>query len=74
MSTKVSIITINYNNKKGLERTIESVLSQTAYDSIEYVVIDGGSTDGSADVLRLYGGGVNWPMLSANPTVVFIML
>lgn len=70
---KVSIITINYNNKKGLERTIESVLSQTAYCSIEYVIIDGGSTDGSADVLRLYGG-VNSLMLSANLIAVFIML
>lgn len=49
---KVSIITINYNNKAGLERTMQSVLSQTVYDRIEYIVVDGASTDGSAKVLK----------------------
>lgn len=47
----LSIITINYNNKQGLEKTILSVISQTAKD-IEFIVIDGGSTDGSADVIK----------------------
>lgn len=48
---KLSIITINRNNAEGLSRTIESVLSQT-YRDIEYIVIDGASTDGSVDVIR----------------------
>lgn len=48
----ISIITINYNNKAGLERTMQSVLSQTVYDKIEYIVVDGASTDGSAEVLK----------------------
>ena len=48
---KISIITINYNNKSGLEKTIESVLQQT-YDNIEYLVIDGNSTDGSKEVIE----------------------
>lgn len=48
---KISIITINYNNKSGLEKTIESVLCQT-YDNIEYLVIDGNSTDGSKEVIE----------------------
>lgn len=43
---KVSIITVNFNNKKGLERTIDSVINQT-YQDFEYLIIDGGSTDGS---------------------------
>jgi glycosyltransferase involved in cell wall biosynthesis len=44
---KLSIITINYNNLEGLKRTVESVLNQT-WKEFEYVIIDGGSTDGSA--------------------------
>lgn len=50
---KFSIITVNYNNKEGLRKTIESVIHQT-YRDFEYIVIDGGSTDGSADVLKDY--------------------
>ena len=50
---KYSIITINYNNKEGLRKTIESVIHQT-YRDFEYIVIDGGSTDGSAEVLKEY--------------------
>jgi len=50
---KFTIITINYNNADGLRRTIESVVNQT-YTDYEYVIIDGGSTDGSVDVIREY--------------------
>jgi len=47
---KISIITINLNNREGLEKTVESVLAQT-WREFEYIVIDGASTDGSADYL-----------------------
>lgn len=50
---KYSIITVNYNNRDGLRRTIESVIQQS-YRDFEFIVIDGGSTDGSADVLQQY--------------------
>jgi glycosyltransferase involved in cell wall biosynthesis len=50
---KLSIITINYNNAVGLQKTIESVVDQTTHD-IEYIVIDGGSTDGSVKVIQQY--------------------
>ena len=50
---KYSIITVNYNNKEGLRQTIESVIGQTYHD-YEFIVIDGGSTDGSAEVLKEY--------------------
>jgi glycosyltransferase involved in cell wall biosynthesis len=49
----VSIITINYNNKNGLSGTINSVLAQTCTD-YEYIIIDGGSMDGSGDLIRLH--------------------
>lgn len=50
---KLSIITINLNNKDGLQKTIESVVAQTFKD-FEWIVIDGGSTDGSKELLEQY--------------------
>ena len=50
---KLSIITINYNNAEGLRKTLTSVASQT-YSNIEHIIIDGGSTDGSVDIIREY--------------------
>jgi glycosyltransferase involved in cell wall biosynthesis len=48
---KLSIISINYNNKAGLQRTIDSVLCQTWKD-FEWIIIDGGSTDGSKELIE----------------------
>ena len=58
---KLSIITINWNNVQGLEKTIQSVVSQTS-DDFEYVIIDGNSTDGSVDVIKRYAEArpINW--------------
>jgi len=50
---KISIITSVYNNKETIEDAIKSVLAQT-YQDIEYVVVDGGSTDGTLDVIGKY--------------------
>ena len=50
---KLSIITINYNNASGLRRTLASVAAQT-YQDIEHIIVDGGSTDGSVDVIKEY--------------------
>lgn len=50
---KISIITVVYNNKKYIAGCIESVLNQTHKD-IEYIVIDGGSTDGTLDIINNY--------------------
>lgn len=46
----LSIITINYNNKNGLKKTVESIRNQK-YQDFEYIIIDGGSDDGSLDVI-----------------------
>jgi glycosyltransferase involved in cell wall biosynthesis len=51
MSHKFSVITINYNNNKGLRDTMKSVFCQT-FSDFEYIVVDGGSNDGSIDVIR----------------------
>ena len=50
----VDIITINKDNKIGLQKTIESVINQTAFDKINYIIIDGGSTDGSKELIEQY--------------------
>lgn len=51
MNKKLSIITINYNNLEGLKSTVESVVNQT-WQKFEYIIIDGGSTDGSAEYIE----------------------
>lgn len=49
----ISIITINYNNASGLEKTIRSVVEQT-YNEYEYIIIDGASLDKSKEVIQEY--------------------
>jgi len=50
---QLSIITINFNDAAGLEKTIQSVTEQT-FGNIEFIVIDGGSTDSSVEVIKKY--------------------
>lgn len=66
---KLSIITINYNNKYGLEKTLESIFEQT-YQDFEYLVIDGGSTDGSLDLIKSYSNKINF-WVSENDSGVY---
>ena len=56
---KYSIITINLNNREGLKKTIESVVNQTCQD-FEYIIIDGGSTDGSVDIIKEYSSRIDY--------------
>ena len=56
---KLSIITINLNNSKGLEKTIKSVLNQSFKD-YEYIIIDGGSMDNSIDIIKFYSNNIHY--------------
>ncbi len=55
---KLSIITVNYNNLEGLRKTVESVCAQTFRD-FEWIVVDGGSTDGSKELLEQYDSHID---------------
>ena len=56
---KLSIITVNYNDAEGLERTIKSVISQSFKD-YEFIIIDGGSTDESVDIIKKYEDKIDY--------------
>lgn len=49
----ISIITVVFNGEKYLEETIQSVINQT-YSNVEYIIIDGGSSDGTLDIIKKY--------------------
>ncbi len=53
MNIKATVITVSYNSEKTIERTIKSVLDQTC-DDLEYIIVDGASTDGTMDIVRKY--------------------
>ncbi len=65
MKPLVSIITPSYNQGKFIRETIESVLSQD-YDNFEYIIIDGGSTDNTADIVKDYENRLTFIMEQDN--------
>lgn len=59
MSKKITIVTVCFNAELVLEQTMLSVLNQT-YKDIEYLLIDGGSKDGTLDIIKKYSDRVRW--------------
>jgi glycosyltransferase involved in cell wall biosynthesis len=55
---KISIITVVWNNKETIKDAIDSVLNQT-HEDIEYIIIDGASSDGTVEVVKSYGDKIN---------------
>ena len=55
----ISVITVVYNDDKTLTKTIESVLEQT-YDNVEYIIIDGGSTDRTLDIIKAHETSIDY--------------
>ncbi len=56
---KISVVTVVYNDVANIEETIRSVINQT-YKNIEYIIIDGGSTDGTVDLIRKYAENLDY--------------
>ena len=65
---KLSIITINWNNAEGLRRTLESVAAQTNRN-FEHIIIDGGSADGSVDVIKEYESTIKQSVTNDQSTI-----
>lgn len=59
MNKKITVITVVYNGVKLIEKTILSVLNQN-YKHLEYIIIDGGSTDGTLDIIKKYDDKINY--------------
>ncbi|MGE3613867.1 MAG: glycosyltransferase family 2 protein [Sulfurimonas sp.] len=69
MNSKVSIITVVYNAKDMIISTIESVVNQT-YNNIEFIIIDGASTDGTIDLIKQYSDKISF-FISENDAGIY---
>jgi glycosyltransferase involved in cell wall biosynthesis len=68
----VTIITVVFNGEKHIEQTIKSVLSQT-YDNVEYIIIDGGSTDRTVDIIAQYDTAIDYWVSELDQGLYFAM-
>jgi glycosyltransferase involved in cell wall biosynthesis len=56
---QLSVVTINFNNKEGLEKTLSSVFGQS-FSDFEFIIIDGGSADGSLEIIKHNSENINY--------------
>ena len=56
---RISIVVPNYNYGRFIEKTLQSILAQD-YPNLELIVVDGGSTDESVDIIRRYADRISW--------------
>jgi|APSaa5957512535_1039671.scaffolds.fasta_scaffold17852_4 glycosyltransferase involved in cell wall biosynthesis len=68
----ISIITVVYNGDKYLEETIKSVINQT-YDNVEYIIIDGGSNDGTLDIIKRYDDQIDYWLSEKDNGIYYAM-
>lgn len=68
----ISIITVVFNNVRTLEQTINSVINQS-YRNIEYIIIDGGSTDGSVDLIKKYKSQISYWVSEPDKGIYYAM-
>jgi glycosyltransferase involved in cell wall biosynthesis len=68
----VTIITVVFNNVRTLEQTIKSVINQS-YRNIEYIIIDGGSTDGSVDLIKKHESQINYWVSEPDKGIYYAM-
>ena len=69
---RISIVTVCYNSKNAIEKTILSVINQT-YTNFEYIIIDGGSDDGTVDVIKKYEAKISKWVSEPDGGVYFAM-
>ena len=69
---KVTIVTVTYNAEELLEATINSIINLT-YEDIEYIIIDGGSTDGTIDIIKQYEDKINYWISEPDEGIYFAM-
>jgi glycosyltransferase involved in cell wall biosynthesis len=55
----ITVVTVVFNGEQLLEKTIQSVINQT-YDNVEYIIVDGGSTDGTLDIIHNYEHAIDY--------------